>query len=114
MLKKILLLGGLGFIGKNLYIGLRNKGYDVHILSDTPLSGDDIFKNYLKPEDLFTGNISIIKDICEMVCDYTAIYCLAGLSCAADSLNRPLLDNEINCVANLNILEACKKHNPDV
>lgn len=110
--KKILLLGGLGFIGKNLYIGLCSQGYNVDIVSDIPLDANDVFINYLKQDDLIIGNICDKNYLENIVSCYSAIYCLAGLSGAVDSLNRPFFDNEVNCIGHLNILEACKEHNP--
>ena len=112
--KKILLLGGLGFIGKNLYIQLCKMGYQVDIFSNISLNTNDVFNAYLNPKNLLIGDIRDKKYMEALVPNYSAIYCLAGLSGAVDSINRPLLDNEINCVGHLNLLEACRKYNREV
>jgi UDP-glucose 4-epimerase len=113
-LKKILIIGGLGFIGKNLYLKLKKIGYTVHIFSDIPAEKDDIFNNYLDPRDLIIGDIRDIKSLNRIVKDYFAIFSFAGLSGAASSLERPILDAEINAKGQLNLLESCRINNPDV
>jgi UDP-glucose 4-epimerase len=42
------------------------------------------------------------------------IFNLAGTLSHTDSMKDPFTDLEINCVAQLSILEACRKHNPEV
>jgi len=112
--KKILIVGGLGFIGKNLYIKLKKIGYQVNILSDLPLTKDDIFKKNLDPDDLIIGDIRNVELLQQIVGKYFAIFSFAGLSGAVSSLERPYLDSQINSMGQLNILEACRKNNPDV
>ena len=89
-------------------------GHNVDIFSNISINPKDVFNNYLNPQNLLIGDIRDKKYIENIVQNYSAIYCLAGLSGASESLNRPYLDNEINCIGHLNILEACKQYNPEV
>ncbi len=112
--RKILIIGGLGFIGKNLYLKLKEFGYQVKILSDQPVEEEDIFNKYLDRKDLIIGDICNLELLRQIVQDYFAIFSFAGLSGAVSSLERPFWDSEINSKGQLNILESCKEKNPDV
>jgi len=109
--KKILLLGGLGFIGKNLYIRLNKSGYYVDMFSNTPPENNDPFMKITGLGKVILGDIRNKELLEKMVPEYDVIFSLAGLSGAKFSLENPFLDNEINCVGHLNLLEACRKYN---
>jgi len=110
--KKILVLGGLGFIGKNLYNGLVQDQHQVTILTDAMHQADDGFLTAASIKDIILGNI-LDKDFMEQaVAGYDVIFSLAGSSGAADSIQNPYHDLDTNLKGHLNILEACRKHNP--
>lgn len=110
---KILIIGGLGFIGKNLYIGFKEKGVDPDIFSNVDIGKTDPFNSVFTGR-MITGDIASQKDIEKIVGDYSIIYSLAGISGAAMSNYSPLRDIEINVSGHLNILEACRKMNQEV
>lgn len=111
---RILILGGLGFIGKNLFLQLKKNKFHVDILSTAALNKDDIFYNMIDPKNIIIGDIRELNILENILPNYYAIYNLAGLSGAAESNERPIIDNEVNCKGHLNILETCRKKNPDV
>ncbi len=109
-MKKILITGGLGFIGSHLAREAVKKGFDVTILSisDKKLNNIEDFKDKVK---------LIIKDIknisAEDVADKDQIYHLAStVDNYAVKEGRPYEDIEINCVGTISLLEACKNFNP--
>lgn len=114
--KKILITGGLGFIGSTLAHKLV--GLEAHVvLVDSLLSGCG--GNLFNVEDIKDGisvNIADVRDHNEMLYlvkgqDY--IFNLAGTLSHVDSMLDPYLDLDINCKGQLSILEACRKNNPE-
>jgi len=112
--RRVLLIGGLGFLGKNLYINLKQAGYTTHILSDILPDSTDYFLTVADSNDIIQGDFRDTKLLTDLIPNYSYVFCFAGLSGAKSSLNRPIEDNEINCIAHLNFLEVCKKVNPNV
>lgn len=109
MYKKILIIGGLGFIGKNLYLELKNRGYSqVDIFSNANLSSDDPFFKLFENE-LIIGTIENETSLNLVVPNYDVVFSLAGVSGASQSILHPFRDIDINLKGHLNILEACKK-----
>jgi UDP-glucose 4-epimerase len=112
-----LVAGGLGFIGSNLARRLITLGAKT-ILVDSliPEYGGNLF-NISGIEDQVRVNIADVRDGHSMRylvqgCDY--LFNLTGQTSHLDSMQDPYTDLEINCRAQLSILEACRKHNPDV
>lgn len=114
---KVLITGGLGFIGSNLARRLVDLGAEV-ILVDSliPEYGGDLF-NIAGIEDKVSVNISDVRDEHSMkylVQGQDYLFNLAGQTSHMDSMQDPLTDLEINAKAQLFILEACRKYNPDI
>ncbi|MGZ4415518.1 MAG: NAD-dependent epimerase/dehydratase family protein [Gaiellaceae bacterium] len=114
--KRVLVTGGLGFIGSNLARELVDAGADVLLVdSMIPEYGANI-ANIAGIEDRVTVNIADVRDIHSLpylVRDRDVIFNLAGQTSHLDSMNDPYTDLEINCRAQLSILEACRAVNPD-
>jgi len=115
--KRVLVTGGLGFIGSNLASCLVQLGSEV-ILVDSliPEYGGNLY-NIEGIRDRVRVNISDVRDEHSMKYllqgqDY--LFNLAGQTSHMDSMQDPDTDLEINCRAQLSILEACRKHNPSV
>jgi UDP-glucose 4-epimerase len=115
--KKILITGGLGFIGSNLAIRLAKYGVDVTIVDSLiPDYGGNLF-NIEEIKDKVHVNIADVRDRSSMsylVRGKDYIFNLAGQVSHIDSMADPFTDLEINCVSQLSILEACRNHNKDV
>lgn len=109
--------GGLGFIGSNLAHRLAELGAEVLLVdSMIPGCGGNTF-NIAGIEDRVTVNISDVRDQQSMeylVQGQDYIFNLAGQVAHLASMKDPFLDLEINCRAQLSLLEACRKHNPGV
>jgi UDP-glucose 4-epimerase len=115
--KKVLITGGLGFIGSNLARALVAQGADVTLIDSLiPLYGGNIF-NIDDICDKVTVNVCDVRDPFAMSYllegkDY--LFNLAGQTSHMDSMTDPQTDLDINANAQLSILEACRKVNPAI
>ncbi len=115
--KKVLITGGLGFIGSNLARELVNQGSLVTLVDSLiPQYGGNVF-NISDFRDKVTVNVCDVRDPFAMAYllqgqDY--LFNLAGQTSHMDSMSDPQTDLEINATAQLSILEACRKANPDI
>jgi UDP-glucose 4-epimerase len=111
----VLITGGLGFIGANLAHRLADQGARVTLVDSLiPIYGGNL-RNIAGIEDRVRVNIADVRD--EYSMDYLVqgqdlLFNLAGQTSHLDSMSDPYTDLEINCRAQLSILEACRKHNP--
>ncbi len=114
---KILITGGLGFIGSSLARALVAQGAEVTLVDSlipqyggNPFNIDDI-------RDEVAVNVCDVRDTFAMGYllggkDY--LFNLAGQTSHMDSMSDPQTDLEINAAAQLSILEACRKANPSI
>jgi UDP-glucose 4-epimerase len=115
--KKVLITGGLGFIGSNLARRLLELGAQLLLVDSLiPEYGGNSF-NIESIRDSVEVNISDIRDEYSMhylVQGKDYLFNLAGQTSHLDSMKEPSTDLDINCRAQLSILEACRKHNPEI
>jgi UDP-glucose 4-epimerase len=114
--RRVLITGGLGFIGSNLARQLVDLGADVLIVDTLlPDSGGNLF-NIDGLEARLHVNLGDVRQPSAMnylVRDREVIFNLAGQVSHIDSMRDPYLDLEVNCRSQLTLLEACRYHNPD-
>ncbi len=115
--KKVLITGGLGFIGANLARRLVEMGAAVTLVDSLiPEYGGNFF-NIAGIEDRVQVNISDVRDDHSMrylVQEQDYLFNLAGQTSHMDSMLDPYTDLEINCRAQLSILETCRQYNPNI
>ena len=115
--RRVLITGGLGFIGSNLARRLVAMGARVTIVdSMIPEYGGNLF-NISDIRDRVWVNIADVRDSHSMkylVRDQDYLFNLAGQTSHMDSMQDPFTDLEINSHAQLSILEACRRHNPEL
>jgi UDP-glucose 4-epimerase len=115
--RRILITGGLGFIGSTLAHRLVSLGALVTIVDSLiPEYGGNLF-NVTGIENAVTVNISDTRDefsLRYLVRDQAVIFNLAGQTSHLDSMREPFTDLDINCRAQLSLLETCRRYNPDV
>jgi UDP-glucose 4-epimerase len=115
--KKVMITGGLGFIGSNLALRLLDLGAEVLVVDSLiPQYGGNRF-NLSQARGKLQINISDVRDTYGFEAllegqDY--LFNLAGQTSHMDSMSDPDTDLQINCRAQLAILEACRKHNPTI
>ncbi|HRF47666.1 MAG TPA: NAD-dependent epimerase/dehydratase family protein [Anaerolineales bacterium] len=115
--RTVLITGGLGFIGSNLARRLADLGAAVTVVDSLiPEYGGNPF-NLSGYGNRIRVNIADVRDEYSMnylVRGQDFLFNLAGQVSHLDSMYNPYTDLEINCRSQLSILEACRKHNPDV
>jgi Nucleoside-diphosphate-sugar epimerases len=115
--KRVLITGGLGFIGSNLAHRLLDLGASVTTVDSlVPEYGGNLF-NIADIESRLRVNISDVRDQHSMrylIQGQDYLFNLAGQTSHMDSMQDPYTDLEINCRSQLSILEACRHHNKDI
>jgi UDP-glucose 4-epimerase len=115
--RRVMVTGGLGFIGSNLAIRLAALGADVLIVDSLiPDAGGNFF-NIEPVKDVVRVNVADVRQASTMnylVRGRDVIFNLAGQVSHIDSMRDPHTDLEVNCRAQLTLLEACRHHNPGV
>lgn len=115
--KRVLITGGLGFIGSNLAHALVERDAEVTLLdSMLPAYGANLF-NVDAIRDRVRINFSDVRDIHSLpfvVRDADLIFSLAGQVSHTRSMVDPHTDLEINCRSQLSLLECCRHNNPEV
>jgi UDP-glucose 4-epimerase len=115
--KRVMVTGGLGFIGSNLAHRLVGLGADVllvdslvHDYGGNPFNIRDI-------KDRVQVNVADMRDehsLSILVAGQECIFNLAGQVSHLDSMRDPYTDLDINCRSQLSLLEACRRNNPAV
>jgi UDP-glucuronate 4-epimerase len=122
----ILVTGGAGFIGSHLTRRLLARGDRVTVLDDfndyydparkrqnvAPLLGDDHRDQYrltegdIRDEALVEGLFAAGR--------FDAVIHLAARAGVRPSLAEPILYEDVNCIGTLRLLEAARRHGPDL
>ncbi len=115
--RKILVTGGLGFIGSNLALRLHSLGARVSVVDSlVPHCGGNYF-NLRTAAEVIPIEVRDLREtefMMEQVAGCQVIFNLAGQADHLGSMHDPLADLEINCRAQLSLLEACRRVNPKV
>ena len=114
---RVLITGGLGFIGSNLARRLDGLGAEITIVDSLiPDYGGNLY-NIEGFRDRLQVNVSDVRDTHSLrflVQGKDYLFNLAGQTSHLDSMRNPMPDLEINCQAQLSILETCRAHNPKI
>jgi UDP-glucose 4-epimerase len=115
--RRVMITGGLGFIGSNLARALVALGADV-ILVDSLIAdyGGNLF-NIDGLDGRLRVNVADVRQESTMnylVRGQEVIFNLAGQVSHIDSMRDPHTDLDINCRSQLSLLEACRRNNPAV
>ncbi len=112
--QKVLITGGLGFIGSNLAIQLVRSGASVTILDSLDSTCGANYFNI----DPIRNDVEVIEgDSCNLelarrlVRGKGFVFNLAGHVSHIESMQDPFADLQMNAVAPLTVLEACKHEN---
>lgn len=115
--KRILITGGIGFIGSNLARVLAQTGARVTVVDSLiPEYGGNLANLDSAPSGI-TVNIADVRDqfsLRYLVQGQDVLFNLAGQTSHLDSMRDPFTDLDINAKAQLAILEACRQFNPGV
>jgi len=115
--KRVLITGGLGFIGSNLARKLvESKNVVTVVDSLIPEYGGNL-RNLHDLSDEIIIKVADIRDessINQLIKDQDYLFNLAGQTSHLDSMENPFIDLDINAKAQLSILEACRRNNPEI
>jgi UDP-glucose 4-epimerase len=116
--KRVLVTGGLGFIGSSLAIRLLDLGASVLVVDSLiPETGANLFN--LEPVQdhprlsVRTVDVRDVLAMQRLMRGQSVIFNLAGQVSHIDSMQDPFTDLEINCRSQLAMLEACRHNAPE-
>lgn len=112
--KKVLVTGGLGFIGSNLSKRLLREGNQVTIIDNFLKDcGANMFNIYPYEHDMtiIKHDLNHYDKLDDIVRDQDYIFHLAGNVSHTDSTEYPVQDLEANLLNTIHLLESCKRVN---
>ena len=115
--KRVVITGGLGFIGSNLARRLVQLGAKVSIVDNLMPEYGGNRRNLAGLARRVRIHIADVRDwprLPRLVQAQDFLFNLAGQTSHMDSMTDPQTDLDINCRAQLAILEACRLHNPGI
>ena len=115
--KRVLVTGGLGFIGSNLVRTLVALGARVSVVDSLVPEYGGNRRNLHGVAGRVKVHVADVRDwprLPSLVRGQDFLFNLAGQTSHMDSMTDPQTDLDINCRAQLAILEACRLHNPAI
>lgn len=115
--KRVLIIGGLGFMGSNLAHRLVGLGAKITILEALlePYGGNWFNIHGIKDEvEVHIGDVRRKSLVEKLIKGKDFVFNFAAQISYIDSLRMPVNDLEITCRGALNVLEACRKVNKKV
>jgi UDP-glucose 4-epimerase len=115
--RRVLITGGLGFIGSTLARALVGLGARVAIVDSLVPEYGGNRRNLAGVAGRVTVHIADVRDwprLPSLIRGQDFLFNLAGQTSHMDSMTDPQTDLDINCRAQLAILEACRLHNPAI
>jgi len=115
--RRVLITGGLGFIGSNLARALVGLGARVSIVDSLVPEYGGNRRNLAGIASRVRVHLADVRDwprLPDLILGQDFLFNLAGQTSHMDSMTDPQTDLDINCRAQLAILEACRQHNPGI
>lgn len=115
--KRVVITGGLGFIGSNLARTLVGLGAKVTVVDSLVPEYGGNRRNLAGLAARVKVHVADVRDwprLPSLVRGQDFLFNLAGQTSHMDSMTDPQTDLDINCRAQLAILEACRQHNPAI
>jgi len=112
--KKILITGGLGFLGSNLAHKFVQDGASVTIVDNlSPLYGGNMFnvEGIKENVKIILGDIRDKELMKSLIVDVDYIFHFAAQVSYIDSLSMPFDDMDLNAKSVLSLLELCRQYN---
>lgn len=115
---KVLVTGGLGYIGSHTAVELQNKGYNVVIIDDLSNSSKDVLNGIktitkITPEfeEIDLKEKSKVQDFFNRHKDIVGVIHFAASKAVRESVNQPLMYYENNISTLIYVLQEMKKLN---
>jgi len=111
---RVLVTGGLGFIGSNLARRLVQARAQVTLMDALLPGGGGRMENIdgLSAAAVVIADLRDTSRLPKLVEGQDFVFHLAGQVSHGDSMRDPQLDLAVNAVATLNLVEACRRHAP--
>ncbi|HIT83185.1 MAG TPA: UDP-glucose 4-epimerase GalE [Candidatus Avibacteroides faecavium] len=117
MMKRILVTGGLGYIGSHSVVELQQSGYEVVIVDNLSNSRADVVDNIqavtsIKPafEKVDCTDLEAMEGVFKKYAGIEAIIHFAASKAVGESVQKPLLYYRNNIVSLLNLLELMPRY----
>ncbi|MBI3251720.1 MAG: GDP-mannose 4,6-dehydratase [Candidatus Omnitrophica bacterium] len=108
-MKKILITGGAGFVGRHLVEALAARGARPRVLDNFSGSSRESFKPFLKKAALVEGDVRRARDVRKAVAGMEAVFHLAAIRSVVKTVEDPLLSHEVNATGALLLLHHSQK-----
>ncbi|NPU86169.1 MAG: NAD-dependent epimerase/dehydratase family protein [Syntrophaceae bacterium] len=114
---RVLVTGGLGFIGSNLTRRCLELGARVTVFDCLdPRSGGNLFnvRDIKDDIDLYFYDILTFENVCQHIINKDIVFNCAASTSHPFSMREPWIDLDVNSRGVINLLEAIRRFNPDV
>jgi UDP-glucose 4-epimerase len=115
--QRVLVTGGLGFVGSNIVRLCLDLGADVTVYDCLdPKSGGNMY-NIADVEDsvnVVLNDIRNFEGISQAIRNQDVLFNCAAFTSHPNSMREPIVDIDVNCKGVINILEAGRRFNPDI
>lgn len=114
---KILITGGLGFVGSNIAHACVQYGAKVTIFDCLdPKSGGNMqnIEEIKNDVEIVLNDVRNFEPICEKILRKDFIFHCAAYTSHPQSMKDPVVDIDVNCKGTINVLEAVRRFNPDI
>ncbi len=114
--QRVMITGGLGFIGSNLARRCVDLGASVTVYDclDTQSGGNIHNISDIENEiEIVADDIRNFEAVCRCVRGQDIVFHCAGYTSHPQSMREPIANIDVNCKGTLHLLEACRRFNPD-
>jgi UDP-glucose 4-epimerase len=110
---KILVTGGAGFIGSHIVDRLLTNDFEVTVIDDLSTGRLENIASHQTRKDFhfIQGDIQNLDLVSKTLQDVDAIFHEAALVGVTDSVENPILTNDVNVTGTLNLLKTCLDSN---
>lgn len=115
--KRVLITGGLGFIGSNLARRCLELGATVTIYDCLdPRSGGNMHnvEPFQNDVQIVLNDIRNFEGVCACIRNQDILFSCAAYTSHPNSMKEPLIDIDVNCKGVINLLEAARRFNPQI
>ncbi|MGD9581439.1 MAG: GDP-mannose 4,6-dehydratase [Vampirovibrionia bacterium] len=107
-MKNVLITGGAGFIGSNLVEYLLERNYNVRVVDSLFAGSKDNLKDFLSDIEFYENDIRDLTAMISHCRDIDGIVHLAAISSVALSIEEPIMCNDVNISATINLLNIAR------